>query len=427
MAFLLGNASWIFAQTNGSNSSYSRFGLGTLHEPSQGFNSGMGEVGIAFRSGQYANNMNPASYAAVDSLTFLFDVGLSLQNAIMKNGNNRINTQNTSLDYIHAAFRMAPGLGLSFGFKPFSTIGYNFYTREYGKKNDLSGAYRTTHNTYHGNGGLHEAYIGVGWNPFADLSIGANVGYIWGIYEHSLTQEFYENGTASSAVNNLHRKMEASVMSYKVDFGAQYPIRLNKDNILTLGVTYGLGHTIGSDADAYKWMDNNDTTHTNIKDAFSLPHSFGVGLAWSLKDRLKVGVDYTRQQWSNCDIVQEINHQFMRSNENYMNRNRIAVGGEYMNDPFSTQYLKRVRYRAGISYTTPYYKINGEDGPSEMAVSAGFGLPVSRNRVNQSMVNVSFQWIHVKPAHANLITENYLQLKVGVTFNERWFMKWKIQ
>ena len=43
------------AQTNGSNSSYSRFGLGTLADQSQGFNRGMGSTGIGIRLGNRVN------------------------------------------------------------------------------------------------------------------------------------------------------------------------------------------------------------------------------------------------------------------------------------------------------------------------------------------------------------------------------------
>ena len=58
---------------NGSNSSYSRFGLGTLCDPSQTANRAMGGVGYGLRNGQRVNMLNPASYSAIDSLSFIFD------------------------------------------------------------------------------------------------------------------------------------------------------------------------------------------------------------------------------------------------------------------------------------------------------------------------------------------------------------------
>ena len=54
-------------------SPYSRFGYGILAPRSNSMQKGMGGVGYAMRSGREINFMNPASYAAMDSLTFLFD------------------------------------------------------------------------------------------------------------------------------------------------------------------------------------------------------------------------------------------------------------------------------------------------------------------------------------------------------------------
>ena len=86
-----------------------------------------------------------------------------------------------------------------------------------------------------------------------------------------------------------------------------------------------------------------------------------------------------------------------------------------------------MQYRLGASFATPYYKVNGHNGPREYSLTAGFGLPVTNNVNNRSRVNVSFQWVRNAPASSTLITENCLRLNIGITFNERWFMKWKIQ
>ena len=70
------------AQTNGSNSPYSRFGLGNLADRSQGFNKGMGGVALGFREGSCLNLQNPASYSAIDSLSFILDVGIRVETRI---------------------------------------------------------------------------------------------------------------------------------------------------------------------------------------------------------------------------------------------------------------------------------------------------------------------------------------------------------
>ena len=126
-------------------------------------------------------------------------------------------------------------------------------------------------------------------------------------------------------------------------------------------------------------------------------------------------------------VLEIINDRFVSTTENYENRTRIAVGGEFQPDRYSSKYLRRVQYRLGASFATPYYKVNGQNGPREYSVTAGFGLPVTNNINNRSRVNVSFQWVRNAPASSALITEDCLRLNIGITFNERWFMKWKIQ
>ena len=67
------------AQETGVSSPYSRYGVGVLSDPSLGFNKGMAGTGIALSDSRRLNFANPASYARFDSLSFMFDVGVTLQ------------------------------------------------------------------------------------------------------------------------------------------------------------------------------------------------------------------------------------------------------------------------------------------------------------------------------------------------------------
>ena len=81
-----------FAQ-NGTSSPYSRFGYGILGDNAIGAQRAMGGVGYALHNNRQINVMNPASYASMDSLTFLFDIGLTYQNTITKEGSLKENSQ----------------------------------------------------------------------------------------------------------------------------------------------------------------------------------------------------------------------------------------------------------------------------------------------------------------------------------------------
>ena len=58
---------------------YSVYGIGLQTENAGPYNA-MGGVAAAMRDNGNINYLNPASYTAVDSLTFMFDGGISMQN-----------------------------------------------------------------------------------------------------------------------------------------------------------------------------------------------------------------------------------------------------------------------------------------------------------------------------------------------------------
>lgn len=415
------------AQTNGSNSSYSRFGLGTSSDQAQGFNRSMGGVAQGLRNGQYANRQNPASYSAIDSLSFIFDVGMGLQFGRFTQGGSTANARNTSLEYVNAGFRVAKGLGMNFGFAPFTRIGYNFTSAPgtpIGSSN-TSGQSITSQTTYYGNGGLHQMYLGAGWNPIADLSIGVNIHYLWGSYSHSLSQTFYEGGTSSSNYNKQNAIWESDINTYKIDLGAQYPVRISKRDLLTAGATVGLGHSIGSSVSMTRYTTQGDTIEAERRNAFDLPYTFSAGLAWQRDNKLTVAADYTIERWEGCKIpvYSSPTNDIQARTDQYLNRHRVNLGAEYTENPMGRKYGQRIRYRIGASYATPNVKVNGLDGPKEYGVTAGVGLPLTH--AGKSVLNVGLEWKKRAPSTTSHITENYLMLHLGITFNERWFMKWK--
>ena len=417
---------------NGSNSSYSRFGLGTLAEQSQTFNRGMGGVAYGLRNGSRINMQNPASYSCIDSLSFIFDVGMSLQLGHLSTPGKSVNIRNTTLNNVNAGFRLSKNLGMSIGFIPFSTIGYTFSQQEQVGQTGNTGQAVTSHTAHTGNGGLNQLYIGAGWKPFAEFSIGANLSYVWGDYNHQTSQSFLEDGTTSSSYSGQNQIYSAELRTYKLDLGIQYPIRLNAQNWLIVGATYSLGHAIGGDASLLRYTSAGDSTEVTTTKAFDLPHTWGGGLAWQHKNRLTIAADYTFQQWDKCKMPiagqdENGNVTYTPQKGEFMNRNRIAVGAEYTPNPESRGYLSRVRYRVGVNLSTPYLKVNGLDGPSEYHATLGLGLPLQTRRMfGRSLINVSAEWMMRKASSPTLPKENYFLLNLGISFNEKWFMKWKI-
>ena len=417
-----------FAQVSSTNSTYSRFGLGLLHDQSQGFNKSMGGIGLGVRIGNRINTTNPASYSAIDSLSILLDVGMSGSFGQMRQGTQSVKVKSASLDYIHAGMHIAKRLGLAVGFMPYTSIGYQFASPETVITNDANTTQKISYsNIYSGSGGINQAYIGLGWRVYRDLSIGANVSLIWGQYSHLLVPYYMDGGTSSNSYSSTIKGYYASLKTYKLDFGAQYPVRLSSQDWLNLGVTVGLGHKFAQDATLLIYSTKGDSTSFTATTPFDLPYSFGVGAAWQHKNTLVVGADMHHERWGNCRMPVETSNAYVPMKGGYKNMTKIAVGAQWTPDPFDKRYWKRIQYRIGANYTTPYLKVDGKDGPKEIRLTVGAGLPITNRLNNRSVVNFGVQWLRRSSSAAGMVKEDYLLINLGMTFNERWFMKYKIE
>lgn len=416
------------AQDNGSNSPYSRYGFGLLNDRAGGFNKGMSGLAYGMRDGKELNPQNPASYSAIDSLSFLFDVGISLQYSRLKTNGRTVNAKNTSFDYVTMGFRASKNLGMSVGVLPFSTIGYSMSNK--GTLGVGTSSEVTQTDAYSGDGGLHEVYLGMGWKPFKPFSIGFNAGYVWGDLTHTILTSF-----SDATIESIRRRYEADVRTYKLEFGVQYEQRIDSRNSLTIGATYGLGHDVDSKAHYFnqKLTSGSVTSGDTLTaaNAFQLPHAFGAGVTWQHDKSLRVGVDYSFQKWGNVKyptLTGNDNAQTYAPQEGaFDNMHSVTVGAEYVPNFNGPRWRQHVRYRAGFSFSTPYAKINGASGPRTYSASVGVGLPIMNRWNNRSILNISAQYERVQPRMSGMITENYLRLCIGISFNERWFMKWKVE
>ena len=109
----------------------------------------------------------------------------------------------------------------------------------------------------------------------------------------------------------------------------------------------------------------------------------------------------------------------------FNDRQLFTLGGEFTKGDRHRSFLGRMHYRARISYATPYLKIEGQDGPREISASVGVGIPIMNNYNNRGLLNISCEWFN-RQAN-NFIKENVFRINIGLTFNERWFAKFKVE
>ena len=414
-ALLLTMVTGMAIAQNNTNSPYTRYGYGDLSDQSFGNSKAMGGIAFGLRDGAQINPLNPASYTAIDSLTFLFEGGVSLQNMNISGSGVKLNAKNSSFDYLAMQFRLHPRIAMSIGLLPFSNVGYSVSD----SKVD-NGVSQTR--SFTGDGGLHQLYGGIGVKVLKNLSLGVNASYFWGDITRTRTIIY----PATSESYSYIQQMGVSISDYKLDFGTQYTLDFNKKHSMTIGAVFSPKHKLNND---YTVTTQVSTTNSNNLDAtLELPNTFGVGFTYNYDKRLTVGADYSLQQWSKTKFGVNTSDDAVREDFNetytYCNRHKVSVGAEYIPNLMGRSYLSHIKYRLGAYYTTPYYKIGGKDAAREYGVTAGFGLPVPRSR---SILSISGQFVRVSGQESTFVNENIFRVSIGLTFNERWFFKRRVE
>lgn len=414
-ALLLTMVTGMAIAQNNTNSPYTRYGYGDLSDQSFGNSKAMGGIAFGLRDGAQINPLNPASYTAIDSLTFLFEGGVSLQNMNISGSGVKLNAKNSSFDYLAMQFRLHPRIAMSIGLLPFSNVGYSVSD----SKVD-NGVSQTR--SFTGDGGLHQLYGGIGVKVLKNLSLGVNASYFWGDITRTRTIIY----PATSESYSYIQQMGVSISDYKLDFGTQYTLDFNKKHSMTIGAVFSPKHKLNND---YTVTTQVSTTNSNNLDAtLELPNTFGVGFTYNYDKRLTVGADYSLQQWSKTKFGVNTSDDAVREDFNktytYCNRHKVSVGAEYIPNLMGRSYLSHIKYRLGAYYTTPYYKIGGKEATREYGVTAGFGLPVPRSR---SILSISGQFVRISGQESAFVNENIFRVSIGLTFNERWFFKRRVE
>lgn len=415
-AFMLVILSGVAVAQMNTNSPYTRYGYGDLSPQTFGKSKGMGGVAYGLRDSYQINGVNPASYTMVDSLTFLFDAGVSLQNTNLSDGTTRRNAGNSSFDYVAMQFRLHPKLGLTLGLLPYSNVGYSFSEGNTDNSNNIH------YKMYSGEGGFHQAFLGLGYKIFKNLSVGMNASYFWG----DITRQDHV-GFADAGNYEYWRINSLSVKDFKFDVGVQYTHLLDKKNEITFGAVFSPKNNLKNDAylqtqTALKSGDSYTDSYVNKTDIFTkngLPLSIGGGVAYLYDKRLTVAADYTFQKWSDVYYMDE---------KAFYDMHKIAVGLEYLPSFLGRNYFSHIKYRVGGYYSNPYYKVQDKNtkeyyrASGEYGVTAGIALPLPLTR---SVLSISAQYVNVTGKRV-MLDEKCMRLCIGITFNERWFFKRKV-
>ena len=418
IAVLSGTGSVLYAQN--ITTPYSMYGYGILGDRATSMQRQMGGVGYAMHSGRQINVMNPASYASIDSLTFLFDMGADLTFLWSKEGESKERTTGGGLDYVTLQVPLSRHFGASIGMLPYSGVGYSFGS-------DIAHGARSNQ----GSGGINMAYLGFAANYYR-VGLGFNVSYNFG----TIVNDLYSN-PSNSGQTLFEHVME--IRDWDINLGLQYSLPLTRFDEVSLGVTYSPKKSLHGKS----WATIQETKqealpdtvgYLNLSKNYYTPNSFGFGLSYRHEkvSRFLAEVDLTYQQWSKAKFSAmpglkdpnspSYNPGIVFAGMDFFDRMKIAAGAEYV-PKIRGSYMQRVAYRVGGYFCNDYLNILG-NRVREYGVSCGLGFHTPQDK---TVINLGIEWKHRTTSPTTLISENYFNITLGLNFNELWFWQRKIK
>lgn len=394
------------------NSPYSRYGIGLLQAQENIANKGMGGTSIADASKVLINPENPASYSSLRLTSYQLGLSGSLFNIKSSTAANR--TGGFGLSYVNLAFPLGNHTGISFGLLPVSRVKYNM--REETSIPNVSEVV----NDYFGSGSIQKVYVGAA-HEYKGFSLGFNAAYLFGNYQNNLSQSF----TDSLDILNTNIIRRTNLSGFVWDLGASYHYKIKDERYLNIGATFSNQSSIGTKADRY-WYSALGDVSTGIysyqvdsviekEGKTILPSKLGFGLQYGNGDFWKIGLDYKTSDWTQ--------YRSYDMPDSFASSTTIRLGGEFtpdVNDKFNA--WKRVAYRIGGYYVTEPLQLNSTQLKTT-AFTVGLGYPIKRTLRSIGQINASFEVGKRGTLDNGLIQENFTRFSIGVTVNDKWFLK----
>ncbi len=411
---------------NGTVSPYSYFGLGDFRAKSTVENRMMGGLSMLGDS-IHINLQNPAAYGVLRLTTYA--VGAHNKNYRFKSpnetGNEDISDRGrvTNLDYLVLAFPLSPKSSFAFGIMPFSNVGYDLF------KTSLNVNQDEVTTSYRGSGGINRVYLATGFQPIEGLSFGISTHYNFGnlAYDRYQSIDAVQLGTFDQREVTIsgfdftlsaiaERKLKLGEKEYRLHamVNRELQMNLNATNTQSLGTFQTTNGVTRERLD----VDLGTLAETTVEVPSKTTLGLGIG-----KDRnWFAGFEYSSQ-----DMSQFKNDFLAVNNATYTAASELKIGGYFIPDYTAINGIyNRITYRAGFRMENTGLLIDGDELQNKVA-SLGFGMPIGSTANDRfSNLNIGFEFGKRGTSTSALVDEHYFGLNVGLSLNDRWFVKRRI-
>ncbi|WP_294294972.1 hypothetical protein [uncultured Chryseobacterium sp.] len=405
---------------NLSNSPYATYGIGDVKYDNTIETSSMGGISTAFIS-DFTSNFNfanPANNANFE-LTSIKLEATNENNYFKTDYNNTKSTKHsTYLSNISLAFPLSPKLKIGLSYQPYSSKSYNILHEDKNENGEI-----IRFNRFKGSGTLNTAQIALGYKVTDKLALGARANYYFGnLYDlNELAQPNAELINGYETRNSIH--------NFNFTLGASYQnLNTSTDRKFTIGATTTFGNTSNMTTDyvnsTYFYADAAGNTKSNesiieqksTKSKNLLPLQASVGVGYGEENQWFVSLqgDYKKGE----SIT------YFGNTLDLQDSYRISAGGWYLpNYNNFRSYFSRIVYRYGAFYEKGNLQIAGQN-INKFGISGGVLLPFKNSSITRmSGLEIGLELGKRGTLKNNLINQNFINLKVGFNFADRWFRK----
>lgn len=409
-------AGFLLSAQSIGNSPYAAFGIGDVKYDNTTDISSMGGISTAY-IWDFNNSFNFSNPAANKNLelTTLKTEGTNENNFFKSNYDNTTVTKHSSyLSNLSIAFPISTKIKFGLGYQPYSSKKYSVLTSE------VLPSGSTKASLYSGDGTLNTVQAAVSYQISKEFALGLRSNFYFGnLYDiNELTLSDAE------LINGYETKNK--VKTFNFTLGTAYQKKLQKDRKLTLGATYTFGTSGQMDtryinSTYYYTAGQTKNNESIIEEKFSedknlIPMEFSLGAGYGKDAKWFLGTQF---DFKKGETIQFLGQPF----EN-QNAYKIAAGGWYLpNYNNFRSYFSRVTYRYGAYYEKGSLAFNGTN-INKYAITGGMSLPFENKSASRmSGIDVGLELGKRGTLDNNMIRQNFVNLKIGINFADRWFMK----
>jgi len=415
--FLILTSTSVFTQDL-TKSPYSALGLGDLQFGGNAFLSAIGQTCQGIRKSTDINSQNPSTYGNLKYT--VVEASYKYTTGIIENSSASNVIDNYSFGYLNVGIPLSQKhhWGMAFGLQPYSSVGYNV-------SSNVNYPVPGTTLTTSGRGGLSKFYLGTGIALFRDLSIGVNASYLWGQLQ-SVKQIVIP---PDYNMYNTEEQKTTYIGDIIFDYGIQYHKTFydkKKQPVyqFVLGSTVNLTTSLSATQDFTAWTlgvgginSVKDTVVSNngVGGKIIIPAIYKFGFSFEKIDQWLICADVNYADWSM--------YRFFGTTDSLKKTMGGSIGATFIpSKPGDlVPYFKKIEYRLGVRYDNGYLNANGYD-ISMLGFSFGAGFPIARFK---SKLNITGEYFVRGTTSNDLIRETYFRIILGVTFNDKWFDRYK--